>query len=481
MTQEPISNQSLGLLEAPPAKPDGGTLHPPAAEESPLLERFRLLWNERRFLVRVVFWGIAAALLIALLIHPEYESTARLMPPDSGTDSNLAMLSAIAARSGGLMGGVAGDLLGIKSSGALFIGILRSRTVEDRLVTRFDLRKVYGVALVGDAERLLDDHTVISEDRKSGILTLTVTDRSPKRAAALAEAYVDELNRLVARLSTSSAHREHLFLEERLQSVKRDLDDAETQLAQFSSKNNTIDIQQQEKAMLDAAATLAGQLIAAQSELQGLRQIYTDDNARVRSLNARAEELRKELDKLSGQPGPAQTGNAWSPALAAADAISVSSANMPYPSTRNLPLLGVQYADYYRHTKIEETVYELLTEHNELAKVQEAKETPSVKVLDPAVVPERKSFPPRTQIVLLGSMFSFLGGVTWLLVRAQWNDIDASDPRKALALEVAETMRGEVSWALPNGSCGAGLRGVWHRLSGATTRKRCKTEQHVGL
>src|SRR6266571_7680783 len=108
------------------------------------------------------------------------------------------MLSAVAGRAGGLMGGVAGDLLGIKSSGALFIGILRSRTVEDRLVTRFDLRKVYSVALIGDADRLLDDHTVISEDRKSGILTLTVTDRSPKRAAALAEAYIDELNRLVA-------------------------------------------------------------------------------------------------------------------------------------------------------------------------------------------------------------------------------------------------------------------------------------------
>jgi len=464
MTQGPSSNGSSSSPEVLAPEPNGTALQLPAAEDGFLIGRLRLIWNERRFLARMVFCGVAAALLIALFIRPEYESTARLMPPDSGTDSNLAMLSAVAGRAGGLMGGVAGDLLGIKSSGALFIGILRSRTVEDRLATRFDLRKVYGVALIGDADKLLDDRTVISEDRKSGILTLTVTDRSPKRAAALAEAYVDELNRLVVELSTSSAHRERVFLEERLQSVKRDLDDAETQLAQFSSKNNTIDIQQQEKAMLEAAATLAGQLIAAQSELQGLRQIYTDDNARVRSLNARVGELRKELDKLSGQPGTVQTGNAWGPALTAADPSPVSSANMPYPSTRNLPLLGVKYADYYRHTKVQETVYELLTEQNELAKVREAKETPSVKVLDPALVPERKSFPPRTLIVLLGLLFSLLGGVAWLLARAQWNDIDPSDPRKALALEVAGSMRGEVSWVLPNGSGEVGLKGIWHRF-----------------
>ena len=460
MTQEPASNQSFGQPQDLP----GEFLQPHSVEETLFAERLRLIWNARRFLVRVVFGGVAAALLIALIIHPEYESTARLMPPDSGGDSNLAMLSAVASRAGGLMPGVFGALLGIKSSGALFIGILRSRTVEDRLVTRFDLRKVYGVKLIGDADKSLDDHTIISEDHKSGILTLTVSDRSPKRAAALAEAYIDELNRLVAELSTSSAHREHVFLEERLQSVKRDLSDAEAQLAQFSSKNNTIDIQQQEKAMLEAAATLAGQLIAAQSELQGLRQIYTDDNARVRSLNARVEELRKELDKMSGQPGAGQTGNAWGPTLTAADPISISSANMPYPSTRNLPLLGVKYADYYRHTKIQETVYELLTEQNELAKVQEAKETPSVKVLDPALVPERKSFPPRTLIVLLGALLSFFGGVTWLLACAQWNDIDASDPRKALAREVAQSMRGEVSCVLPNGSCEKGMKGIWHRF-----------------
>ncbi len=178
----------------------------------------------------------------------------------------------------------------------------------------------------------------------------------------MASAYVDQLNSLVAELSTSSAHRERVFLEQRLKVVKQDLDEASNQLAQFSSKNNTLDIQQEGKAMLDVAANLAGQLVAAQSQLQGLRQIYTDNNSRVQSLNARVVELRRNLEKLSGANGkPGENP----------ETIHNVSGDMPYPSIRNLPLLGVKYADYYRHAKIQETVYELLTEQYELAKVQD--------------------------------------------------------------------------------------------------------------
>src|SRR5207245_7831501 len=153
--------------------------------------------------------------------------------------------------------------------------------------------------------------------RKSGIITITVTDRSPQRAAAIGNGYVNELNTMVAQLSTSAAHRERVFLEDRLQSIKRDLDDAEAQLAQFSSKNGTLDIQQQGKAMLDAAASLAGQMIAAESELQGLRQIYTENNARVRELGARVAELRKELDKIGGTDSNLSRGRQGTPGLSA--------------------------------------------------------------------------------------------------------------------------------------------------------------------
>src|SRR2546426_2696418 len=247
------------------------------------IQRLRLLWNERRFLSRAAVAGLLFGTLVAFLLPKRFESTMQLMPPDAQSTSGMAMLAALTAKTGSGVNVVAGNLLGIKSSGALFIGILRSSTVEDRLVERFGLKKVYGARLEEAASRILAENTAISEDRKSGIITITVTDREPRRAAAMAQAYVEELDRLVAELSTSSAHRERVFLEERLTAVKQELDQASKEFSQFASKNTAIDIKEQSRAMVDAAATLMGQIVAAEAELKGLEEIYKPKNLRARS------------------------------------------------------------------------------------------------------------------------------------------------------------------------------------------------------
>jgi len=332
------------------------------------------------------------------------------------------------------------------------------------------LRKVYGKRLVIDARTKLDENTSISEDRKSGIITISVTDRSPQRAAALANAYVNQLNSLVAELSTSSAHRERMFLEERLKVVKRDLDDASNQFAKFSSENNTLDIQQEGKAMLEAVGNIAGEMIAAQSQLEGLRQIYTDNNPRVRSLNARVAELRKQLEKLGGT----QANGADPKTGLTADLPASQGAGLAYPTIRSLPLLGVKYGDLYRRAKIQETVYELLTQQYELAKVQEAKETPSVKILDPAGIPEKKSFPPRLLIVSLGTLFAVSVSMVWVLGSNRWQEADPQDPRKILAQEVVSTLTAQMPWAPPNGSRFQGMTNqVWVKL----VRRRISTDE----
>lgn len=371
------------------------------------------------------------------------------------------MMAAVAAqRTGsGALGSMAGDLLGLKSTGALFIGVLRSQTAQNRLVQQFDLRRVYGKRLIMDARLKLEENTSISEDRKSGIITLSVADHSPLRAAALTAAYVDQLNLLVAELSTSAAHRERVFLDERLKVVKQVLDQASDQLAQFSSKNVTLDIKDEGKAMLETAAMLAGQMIAAQSQLEGLRQIYTDNNPRVESLKARVVELRRELEKLSGG-ATAKTGDG-------PEFIHEPSGDLPYPSIRNLPLLGVKYGDYYRNAKIQETVFELLTQQYELAKVQEAKETPSVKVLDPATIPEKKSFPPRLLLILTGTFLVCAASVVWVLGATRWDEVDSQDPRKVLAQEITGALRAQAARVSNNGN-GEGSRTeqIWALLRG---------------
>jgi len=405
------------------------------AEQTEALAHLRVLWSGRRFIAKAALIGLLSATVVAFLLPKRYTSTTRLMPPDGQSGSSMAVLAALSGKAGGLAG-MAGDLLGVNGSGALFVGILQSQTVQDRLVQRFDLKRVYRVRLDEDARKVLADRTGIGEDRKSGIISISVTDRDPNRATAIAQAYVEELNRLSAELSTSSAHRERVFLEERLKAVKTDLDQAAVDFSQFASANTAIDIKEQGRAMVEAAAKLQGELIAAESQQKGLEAIYASTNPRVQAVRAQIGELRKELDKLGGAGvnGPPDEQGAL------------------YPSIRQLPILGVKYADLYRRTKIQETVFEVLTQQYELAKVQEAKETPSVKVLDQASHPERKSFPPRTNIVLLGVMFGMATGVFWLIVRHRWDQTETTDPRRRFAEEVFQSIEGHMPWAPPNGS-----------------------------
>lgn len=408
--------------------------------------RMRLLWNQRRFLARLTLLGLAFSTIVAFLIPKRYQSTTRLMPPDQ-SNSGMAMLSAAlggrtssssGSATGSSIGAIAGDLLGMKTSADLFIGILQSRTVEDDLVDKFNLRKVYRDRYEKDAREDLEGKTDITSDRKSGIIRLQVTDHDPKRAAAMAGEYVHELDRLVAQVNTTSAHRERVFLEGRLTEVEKDLESSEKTFSEFASKNTALDIPTQGKAMIEAAAALKGQLIVAQTELQGMRQIYSDNNVRVRGLQARVSELQHQVEQLGGKfDSPAGS-------KAPEDATS-------FPSIRKLPLLGVSYADLYRNMKVQEAVFETLTQEYELAKVQEAKETPSVKLIDPPDVPEKHSFPHRSWVIAGGGCLFLLVGVGWIFGSERWGHIDPKDPGKVLLLEVASSLKSHLPSTSSNG------------------------------
>jgi capsule polysaccharide export protein KpsE/RkpR len=361
--------------------------------------------------------------LIAILIPSKYESTAHIMPPEQA-DSG-ALLSLLAGRGGGGgesaspgLASLAGNFLGMTNKGALFVELVRSRTVEDHLIDRFALQKVYWDRYKQDARKTLEKRTAVEEDRKSGVISITVTDTRPERARDMAQAYVEELDRLVSQVSTSSARRERMFIEQRLVTVKKDLEDAEHQFSAFASQKGTPDIKEQGKAMVESAALLQGQVIAVQSELQGLEQIYTSNNVRVRSLRARLGELQSQLQKLGGTD-----------ASLAADA---SAPDAMYPSIRQLPLLGVQWADLYRRMKIQETVFELLNQQYELTRIQEAKEIPTIRVIDPANLPEKKSWPPRLLIIFTLTTLSLLVAAICIVGSSYWQKGDPHDPAKLL-------------------------------------------------
>lgn len=420
-------NMSVREIEPPPeieyARHPSGRDPLPEQDDLSSLAIVQLLWKHRRTLAVVAIWAAAISTILVFLIPARYESTVSLMPPEPSGDAGT-MISALLGRASGVGGAglaaMAGNIIGIKSSGALFVDVLRSRTVQEHIVDRLNLQKVYGERYKEEARTKLNRRTDISEDRKSGVIHISVSDRDPGRARDIGRAYVDELDKLVAQVSTSSARRQRVFIEGRLLSVREDLEDAEQQFSAFASKNTTLDIKEQTRAMVEAGAVLQGQLIAAESELQSLQQIYTENNVRVRSLRARVDELKRQLQKMGGTDASLASGTNPSDEL--------------YPSIRKLPILGVQWADLYRRVKVQETVFELLTQQYELARIQEAKEVPTVNVIDTANVPERKSFPPRLLFILILTLLFVVAAFAWIIVSSNVESLAPEDPKRVVVM-----------------------------------------------
>jgi capsule polysaccharide export protein KpsE/RkpR len=414
--------ETIRELEFPSVAGKGPEPEPPYKPLSAL----QLSLDHRRLLFRIAVRVIVLSAIVAFLIPRRYESSVSIMPPQS-LGGGGSMLAALASKASPGLAALAGNMFGINESGALFVGLIRSRTVQDRIVDRFNLQKVYWSRYKQDARKRLNKNTEAEEDRKSGVISITVTDESPQRAHDIAQAYIEELDRVVSTVSTSSARRERMFIEQRLTSVKIDLEDAEKQFSAFASKNTALDIKEQGKAMVGAAAVLQGQMIAAESEMQGLEQIYNSNNVRVRALKARIAELKLQMQKLGG------TDASLLPDAPQSDEL--------YPSIRRLPLLGVEWADLYRRMKVQETVFELLNQQYELARIQEAKEIPTVNVIDTANVPERKSYPHRLLIILV-SLAVVLGlAVAWLTAAARMERLDPQDPRRVLVTSAGLRIR----------------------------------------
>jgi uncharacterized protein involved in exopolysaccharide biosynthesis len=395
----------------------------------------RILWDRRRLLLRATALAFAVSLLVSLIIPKTYESEARIMPPE-GAGSSSALISALAGRSleGELLGGLAAGLMGSHNNGALFVEVLRSSSVTGRLIDRFDLQHVYHKRYRIDTAKVLARRTTITQDKKSGMISVSVKDHDPRRARDMVQAYLEELNVVVNRTSTSSAHQERVFIEKRLASVRSNLEHAQEAMSEFSSTHSTIDLREQTRATVESEAKVNGELIAAQGELESLQQIYGDGNVRVRAAEARIGSFKRELNRMGGSSAPL-AGQDDPASEASAKPISDES----YLPLRQVPRLAVPYANLYREVRVQETVYDLLTQQYEIARIQEAKDVPAVSVIDAPGIPEKKSFPPRA-ILTLALTFGFIVLFSaFLIARHSWLALDADDPRRAFAAEVART------------------------------------------
>lgn len=348
-------------------------------------DMFSLVAARWKTVVKAALGFLAAATLVAFVLPIEYTSTASFIPPAASSTGSMA-----AALAGQLASIGATDLLGSgKTSGDLYAGILRSRSVISDIVNRLNLTAVYKAKKESQAEKKLLSDTAITADPKSTIVTISVTAKSPQLAHDIAGGYLDALRNTDGRLALTDASQRRLFFSQQLAKEKDDLENAEVQLKKTQEQSGLIAPSGQTAAEIQTIAETQAQIAVRQVELAALRQSSTEENPQV-------IRLKSEIQNLSAQLGHLQQGGGT-------DGINI-------PTTK-VPEVELQYVRAAREVKYHETLFEMIARQYETARLDEAREGPILQILDPASLPDSKSSPQRLLIMLLGLIAGTLLGV----------------------------------------------------------------------
>lgn len=394
-------------------------MHPVDEDSIDLLNLAVLLARRKRFILLTGFILAVVTAIITLILQPTFTAKVDIMPPKQSS-SPLSQLGALSALAGG---GGAASALGLKNPDDMYIGLLKSETIADDLIQRFHLMSVYKAKKLGAARKALQSNTKILSE-KSGFISIAVQDNSPVRAADIANAYVDELHQMMGHLAVSEAGQRRIFFEEQLESEKNKLADAEVALEQTERKLGIIEPSGQAMATIESVTQLRAQIAATQVQLQGLETSATPDNPEVILLKTQITGLQAQLADL-------EKGNPHS---------GKDQDNIEIP-TSQVPAASLEYIRKMRDVKYHETLFELLARQYEIAKVDEAKAGEIVQVVDPALVPEMKSWPPRTLLTLLAGFLGVLFASFWVIIEAAYHQ-QASDPEQAAKInELRDALR----------------------------------------
>ena len=359
-----------------------------AEQEINLLELVQVLVNRKMFVMKICSVAIVLSVAYSLTLPNIYTATAKVLPPQK---ENGGGLSALLGQAGGLAGLAASGLGG---GSDLYIGILKSRSVEDAVIRRLDLVRLFKKKSVEETRRTVEAAVKVQAG-KDGIINITAEDKDPKLSALMANAFVEELGRTTVRLNLSKAGTERIFLEKRLELVKRDLKAAEDDLKSFAQQNKIVQVDSQAKASIEGIARLKAELASREVQLSVLRSTRTEQSADVKALESGIQRLKREISELSGN----------------------NSGGEGIPSVGSVPAVGLEYARKTRELKTQEAILEQLTKQYEMVKINEAKDSSSFQVLDEAVVPIRKSKPSRGLIVIMATLSAFFGSVLLAFVQ----------------------------------------------------------------
>jgi uncharacterized protein involved in exopolysaccharide biosynthesis len=361
-----------------------------------IADYFHVLSKRRKLIGYVTGGGFALSIFISLLMPRMYMATARILPPQETGSSFASLLS----KNESPLSGLADKLFSQQTPAELYVGIMKSRTVADALDQKFKLKELYNLKYIEDVHAKLKDRSDIRVSPKDQIISISVKDRDPHRAADMANAYVDELDQINRRLNITEGQRKRAFLEGRLKEVASNLEKAENALKDFQEQNHLVAIDEQAKAEIKAAAEIKAEIIAAQTELTVFRQFGTERQNEAVMLKAKVEELQNYLSLIENGMGENKSPSKL---------FNYTEDSSLYVPLGRLPELGMKLAHLTREAKTQEKVFELLTAQYEIAHIEEAKDVNTVQVLDQALAPEKKYSPKRIFIVLDSTFLSFVG------------------------------------------------------------------------
>ena len=349
----------------------------PADDEISLLDLLQVVADNLRLLIIGPLLAGLAALGIAFAIAPTYTATVRFLPPQQQQSAAASMLASL-----GALGGLAGAASGLKNPSDQYLAFIRSRSVQDALIDRFGLMERYEVKLRDDA-RLALQGAARASSGKDGLISVEIDDKDPKFAAQLANAHVEELQKLLARLAVTEAQQRRVFFEKQLQQAKDNLTRAEQALK--ASGVNSSALKASPQAAVEAVARLRAAITAQEIKIASLRGYLSENAPDFRQALTELGAMRAQLARAEQQEAPVAGGS--------------------------------DYIGRYRDFKYYETLFELFAKQYELARVDESREGAVIQVLDAAQPPERKSKPKRAIIAVIATLAAGFALLLFVFVR----------------------------------------------------------------
>jgi uncharacterized protein involved in exopolysaccharide biosynthesis len=393
----------------------------PSEGDVSLLDLLIALARRKRLIFTVATVIVLITILVCLALPNQYTATTSLLPPQRGVSAESSLLAQFESLSNvaSIVGSGGGG--GLKNPNDLQVALLKSQTVEDAMIDRFHLMDLYHEKIRSSARKDLGKAVEIENGAKDGLIRLSVTDRDPRRAADMANGYVDEFKKFSATLAVTEASQRRLFFERQMKVSKESLATAEEDLKKLEQTTGVLQIDAQTRVLIESVAQLRAEIAAKQVEIQAMRSFATGDNPQLQIAEQQLAALQEQQQKMG--------------------ASSDSTATALLVPNGKMQQMGLEYVRKLREVRYYETIFNLLARQYEAAKIDEARQGAEVQVVDRATVPDNHSSPKRTLLVLGSVLFGLFAGVVWALVSAGMNRISRNPIETARLQTLKELIR----------------------------------------